>query len=317
MTQSQPISLNAQIPENLSGLRLDQALSTLFPDYSRARLQTWIREGSVQVDGKCLRPKDKVREGQCVHIVATLKVETLWTGQNIALNLIYEDASLLVVNKPAGIVVHPASGNPDRTLVNALLHYAPELEHVPRAGIVHRLDKDTSGLLVVARTLQAHTNLVAQIQAHAVKREYLAVVNGTFTAGGSVNAPMGRHPRQRTRMAVVTSGKTAVTHFRIFERFRAHTALQIFLETGRTHQIRVHMAHIGHPLIGDPTYGTRLKIPARCSLTLQSALRGFKRQALHAKKLTLVHPETGEEMQWEAPIPEDIAELMVCLREVG
>jgi 23S rRNA pseudouridine1911/1915/1917 synthase len=312
---SQPISLATIIPENLHGTRLDQALAILFPDYSRARLQTWIRDGKVMVDEKRLRAKDKVQTGQQIHIETILEAAITWEGQAIQLDIIYEDKSLLIVNKPAGLVVHPAAGNPDSTLVNALLHHAPELKNLPRAGIVHRLDKDTSGLLVVARTLPAHTYLTTQIQAHNVKREYLAIVNGTFTAGGVVDAAMGRHPRQRTKMAVVESGKHAVTHYRIFERFRAHTALQIFLETGRTHQIRVHMAHIAHALVGDPLYGNRLKIPAGCSDELQQLLRGFKRQALHAKKLSFIHPDTGEEMQWEAAIPGDIEALMACLRE--
>jgi len=312
---SQPISLTAIIPENLHNVRLDQALAVLFPDYSRARLQKWVQEGKVAVDGKQLRAKDKIRTGQHIQIETILEAVTPWEGQPIQLDIIYEDESLLVINKPAGLVVHPAAGNPDNTLVNALLYHAPELKNLPRAGIVHRLDKETSGLLVIARTLPAHTYLVTQIQAHAVKREYLAVVNGTFTAGGTVDASMGRHPRQRTKMAVVESGKTAVTHYRIFERFRAHTALQIFLETGRTHQIRVHMAHIGHALIGDPVYGSRLKIPTKCPVELKDMLRHFKRQALHAKKLSLFHPKTGEEMEWEAPVPEDINVLMQCLRE--
>lgn len=313
-TMTQPIFLQATLPEHLNGLRLDQALSALFSDYSRARLQTWIHEGNVWVDGKILRPKDKVKTGQEIKIAASLKSETPWQGQSMALDLVFEDDTLLVVNKPPGLVVHPAAGNPDRTLVNALLHHAPELTHLPRAGIVHRLDKDTSGLLVVARTLQAHHHLVAQIQARSVKREYLAIANGTFTAGGTVDAPLGRHSHQRMRMAVVESGRTAITHYRVQERFRAHSLLKILLETGRTHQIRVHMAHIGHPLVGDPVYGARLKLPPKCTPELQEALRTFKRQALHACRLSLVHPKTGEEMQWEAPLPEDMQALLRCLR---
>jgi 23S rRNA pseudouridine1911/1915/1917 synthase len=311
----QAISLTTIIPENLQGARLDQALAILFSDYSRARLQLWVREGKVTVDGKQLRSKDKVLAGQALHLAATLQQEIFWQGEPIQLDVIYEDASLLIINKPAGLVVHPAAGNLTGTLVNALLHHAPELKNIPRAGIVHRLDKDTSGLLVVARTLPAHTDLVAQIQARTVKREYLAIVNGTFTAGGTIDAPVGRHSRQRTKMAVLESGKTAVTHYRIAERFRAHTALQVFLETGRTHQIRVHMAHIGHALIGDPTYGGRLKMPAGCSEVLRDMLRNFGRQALHAIRLSLTHPKTGQEMQWEAPFPEDIQILMRCLHD--
>jgi len=308
------VSLTAQIPSPLNGLRLDQALAILFPDYSRVRLQSWIRDQKITVDGKYLRPKDKVVSGQIICVEAHLAPQTVWEGQHIPLDIIYEDPFVLVVNKPAGLVVHPAAGNPDHTLVNALLHYAPELVQLPRAGIVHRLDKETSGLLVVARTLSAHTYLVAQIQAHAVQREYLAIVNGTFTAGGTIDAAIGRHPRQRTKMAVLAAGKMAVTHYRIQERFRAHTALQIFLETGRTHQIRVHMAHIGHPLVGDPVYGGRLKIPTGCTPELTTMLCHFKRQALHARKLTLVHPQTKKEMVWEAPLPADMVSLLEYLR---
>jgi 23S rRNA pseudouridine1911/1915/1917 synthase len=309
------ISLTALIPDTLHHTRLDQALALLFPDYSRARLQRWIQDEKVLVDGKHKRAKDKVKTGEQVQIEAELEVEITWEGQAIPLDLIYADEALLIINKPAGLVVHPAAGNPDQTLVNALLHYDPALKNIPRAGIVHRLDKETSGLLVVARTLAAHTYLASQIQAHAVKREYLAVVNGVFISGGTVDAPMGRHPRQRTKMAVVEEGKEAVTHYRVETRFRGHTALQIFLETGRTHQIRVHMAHIGHALVGDPLYGNRLKIPAGCSIALKEMLHGFGRQALHARKLSFVHPITGEEMQWEAPLPEDMQALLACLRE--
>lgn len=315
MTNS--ILLEAVITDELNNLRQDQALAALFPDYSRTRLQAWIANGEVKVDGNVLRGKDKVKAGQKIVVTAMLTPETHWQGQDIKLDIVYEDECLLVINKPAGLVVHPAAGNPDGTLVNALLHYAPELAHVPRAGIVHRLDKDTSGLLVVARTLAAHTSLVAQLQARTVKREYLAVVNGTFTAGGTIDAPMARHPQHRTKMAVSDSesAREAITHYRIKERFAKHTAVQVFLETGRTHQIRVHMAHIGHPLVGDSTYGKRLMIPAGCSAELQATLRGFKRQALHARCLTLIHPQTGETLSWEAPVPEDLQTLLECLRE--
>lgn len=309
------ISLQALVPEALGGSRLDHALSALFPDYSRSRLQTWVRDGNVLIDGKLLRAKDKVKPGQLIRIEAYLQSETAWQGQPIDLDIVFEDDSLLVVNKPAGLVVHPAAGNPDRTLVNALLHHAPELIHLPRAGIVHRLDKDTSGLLVIARTLPAHHHLVAQIQSRTVKREYLAIVNGTFTAGGTVEAPLARHPHQRTRMAVVASGKPAITHYRIAERFRAHTALQVFLETGRTHQIRVHMAHIGHPLIGDATYGGRLRLPPKCTTALQTVLPNFKRQALHAHRLTLTHPKSLQVLEWQAVVPEDMQLLLQALRE--
>lgn len=315
MTTTKHIALTATIPEEMSGLRLDQALAQLFPDYSRSRLQTWIRAGQVMVDGKVIRAKDKVSADQNIEINAELKPETRSLPQDISLNVIYEDESLIVINKPAGFVVHPGAGNPDSTLLNALLHHSPESANLPRAGIVHRLDKETSGLLVVARTLKAHHDLVNQLQERTVKREYLAIVNGILISGGTVDAPIGRHPTQRTKMAVVEHGKPAITHYRISERFSAHTAVKVFLETGRTHQIRVHMGHIKHPLVGDPTYGGRLKIPANTTEDCKMILRSFKRQALHAQKLTLIHPETQEEMTFKAPIPEDFEELIGCLKE--
>ena len=308
------ISLQAHIPECLNNLRLDQALAKLFTDYSRACLQNWIRDGKVLVDHQMLRAKDKITTGQYVCIETELQINTTWQAQSLNLNIVYEDESLLIINKPTGLVVHPGSGNPDKTLVNALLHHAPELVHLPRAGIVHRLDKDTSGLLVVARTLKAYTSLTAQIQAHTVKREYFTVVSGHLISGGTISTPMGRHPKQRIRMAVLPAGRLAVTHYRIHERFSAHTALSVFLETGRTHQIRVHMAHIHHPVVGDPVYG-RLKIPPKCIASLQETLHQLKRQALHAFRLTVMHPEKQIAMSWEAPLPEDIQHLLLVLRE--
>ena len=230
------------------------------------------------------------------------------------LEILYEDSALIVLNKPPGLVVHPGAGNREGTLVNALLHHAPELANVPRAGVVHRLDKDTSGLLVVARTLAAHTHLVAQLQARTVKREYFAIVAGVMTAGGTIEAPVGRHPSERTRMAVVVGGREAVTHYRVLERFRGHTYVRVNLETGRTHQIRVHMAHLHYPLVGDPTYGGRLRLPADSSSTLREALRHFKRQALHAGVLGLIHPESGAALQWDAPLPADMQQLLEALR---
>jgi 23S rRNA pseudouridine1911/1915/1917 synthase len=243
-------------------------------------------------------------------------VEGEWQSEPISLDILHEDAHLIVINKPVGMVVHPAAGNPGGTMLNALLHHAPELRHVPRAGIVHRLDKDTSGVLVVARDLSAHKYLVEQLQARAFVREYLAVVNGVLTAGGTVDAPIGRHPVQRKRMAVVNvGGKSAVTHYRVEQRFRAHTLIKVNLETGRTHQIRVHMAHIHHALVGDQVYGGRLKLPAGSSEELIEVLRKFKRQALHARYLELVHPGTGESMGWEAPIPDDMQHLIDVMQE--
>lgn len=312
---STQINNTAIVPDSLHGLRLDQALAQLFPAYSRSRLQTWVQAGQVSVDQQLQRSKDKVYAGQHILIAATLAEQTPWKAQSIPLSIVYEDDSLLVVNKPPGLVVHPAAGNPDKTLLNALLHHAPDLQMLPRAGIVHRLDKDTSGLLAVAKTLQAHTTLVTQIQNRTMKREYFGLVSGVLTSGGTIAAPMGRHPRHRTQMAVLPpdKGKPATTHYRISKRYAHHTAVQVFLETGRTHQIRVHLAHIGYPLVGDPTYGGRLKIPAGATETLQMALRHFKRQALHAKKLMILHPVSGVLMQWEAPLPEDLVELLSWL----
>jgi 23S rRNA pseudouridine1911/1915/1917 synthase len=308
------IILTATIPEEMSDLRLDQALARLFPDYSRSRLQAWIKAGQVMINGAALKAKDKICTGQEIHINAELIAETTSLPQAISLDILYEDDSIIVINKPAGLVVHPGTGNASYTLLNALLHHHPESVHLPRAGIVHRLDKETSGVLVVAKTLQAHTALVNQLHERTVKREYLAIVNGTLISGGTIDQPMDRHPRQRTKMAVVEDGKPAITHYRISERFPAHTALKVFLETGRTHQIRVHMAHIHHPLVGDPVYGGRLKLPANTSEACREALRSFKRQALHAKKLTLDHPETLEEISFKAPVPEDILALIACLK---
>lgn len=302
------------VPESLAGERIDQALSQLFPDYSRSRLQQWLKNGQIQVDGQQWRAKDKVQGGEQISLVAVQPAEEQWQAEAIPLEIVYEDDQLLVINKPAGLVVHPAVGNRAGTLLNALLHHAPELASVPRAGIVHRLDKETSGLLVVARTLQAQKSLVEQLQARAFLREYDAIVQGRLTAGGSVDAPIGRHPVDRKKMAVVKSGKPAVSHYRIKERFRAHTWLTVRLETGRTHQIRVHMAYIRHPLLGDPAYGGRLQIPRGCSEALQQQLHGFQRQALHARELGLMHPASGESMHWQADLPADMQTLVSVLR---
>lgn len=314
--------LSAEIPEQLAGARLDQALASLFPDYSRARLQRWIKDGHVTVDGKQLRPRDVVHGGEQVSLTVVLAEETRWVPQPLPLDIVFEDEAVLVINKPAGLVVHPGAGNQHSTLSNALLHHAPELESVPRAGIVHRIDKDTSGLLVVARTLTAQKSLVEQLQARAFERQYQAVVMGVMTAGGTVDAAIGRHPINRTRQAVVTiegssSGKEAITHYRVAERFRVHTLVNVKLETGRTHQIRVHMAHIHYPLVGDPVYGGRLRIPPAATPELDKVLRAFKRQALHAASLGFVHPLSGESVSWQAELPEDMQQLLsVCRQDV-
>jgi 23S rRNA pseudouridine1911/1915/1917 synthase len=309
------VHLSSEIPPSLAGKRLDQALAELFPQHSRSRLQEWIRTGQVVLDRRVPKPRDRVRGGEQVEINASSVEQVAWEAQPIALDVVHCDQALLVINKPAGLVVHPAPGNPDRTLVNALLHFDPTLAEVPRAGIVHRLDKDTAGLLVVARTPESHTALVAQLQARAFEREYEAVVTGVLVAGGSIDVPLGRHRVDRTRIAVHAGGRSAVTHYRVVERFRGHTHLRVRLETGRTHQIRVHMAHIHHPLVGDPVYGGRPRLPPGASAELVAALRGFRRQALHAGRLALEHPSTGEWLEWRAPVPEDMAELLDILRE--
>ena len=295
-------------------MRLDQALAEVFSEYSRSRLSVWLKAGLVRVNGEQRRGRDKVWGGEQVEIQAELEEQTDWQAEAIPLDIVFEDAHLIVINKPAGLVVHPAAGNPAGTLVNALLHHDPALGTMPRAGIVHRLDKDTSGLLVVARTLPAQKSLVEQLQARQLLREYEAVVTGVMTAGGMVDAPIGRHPVQRKRMAVTPNGKPAVTHYRVVERFRAHSWIRCRLETGRTHQIRVHLAHIHYPLVGDPVYGGRLRLPKGCGEALAGTLRGFRRQALHAGRLGLTHPQSGKSLEWKARLPADMEHLLAELR---
>ncbi|HCK81720.1 MAG TPA: 23S rRNA pseudouridine(1911/1915/1917) synthase RluD [Candidatus Competibacteraceae bacterium] len=280
-------------------------------------MQQWLKAGQLRVDGRVCRPRDPVAGGETVSGEPVLEPETCALAQDIPLAICYQDEDVLVIDKPAGLVAHPAAGNRDGTLVNALLHHAPELAALPRAGLVHRLDKDTTGLLVVARSLRAHAALVEQLQARRIEREYLAVVNGTPVAGGTVEAPIGRHPVDRQRMAVVAGGKPAVTHYRVLHRFRAHTLLRVKLETGRTHQIRVHLAHLRLPLLGDPVYGGRPRLPPEASLQCLEAIRNFHRQALHAARLALTHPVSGERLEWRADIPPDLAGLLAALRENG
>jgi 23S rRNA pseudouridine1911/1915/1917 synthase len=311
---NQSIHLKVSIPEHLDGQRLDQALAELVPDYSRNRLQQWIRDGQVTLENRASRVRERVHCGDTVRIDAEITGDSGFMAQAIDLDLIHEDDHLLVVNKPPGLVVHPAAGNPDGTLLNALLHHDPGLAALPRAGIVHRLDKDTSGLMVVARTLVAHTRLVEAMQARRIRREYLAVVNGVLSAGGRIDAPIGRHPVDRKRMAVVAGGREAVTHYRVVERFRTHTLVRVRLETGRTHQIRVHMAHLRCPVTGDPVYGGRPRLPRGAGEALTRALREFRRQALHAERLELAHPVSGEYLAWEAPVPADMRRLLETLR---
>lgn len=313
---SQQVQLSAIVAESQLGQRLDQALAELFPDYSRSRIKTWILDDNVQVDGKIInKPKEKVFGGEQIVIDALIEEDERWEPQNIPLDIVYEDQDILVINKPRDLVVHPGAGNPDGTVLNALLYHYPAIADVPRAGIVHRLDKDTTGLMVVAKTIPAQTRLVEALQEREITREYEAVALGTMTAGGTVNEPIARHPTKRTHMTVYPMGKPAVTHYRIMEHFRAHTRLRLRLETGRTHQIRVHMAHIHHPLVGDQLYGGRSRPPKDASETFIQHLRQFDRQALHATMLRLYHPVSGILMEWHAPIPQDMVDLIEALRE--
>jgi len=306
----------AEVPLAAAGRRFDQALAEMFPDYSRSRLSGWIKSGAVTLDGAQAPPRQLLRGGEQVRLEVELETEVTSAPEDIALDLVHEDEHLLVLNKPAGLVVHPGAGNPAGTLMNALLHHDPKLAELPRAGIVHRLDKDTSGLMVVAKTLPACTALVDLLSRHEVERQYEAVVLGTMVAGGTVDEPIGRSMGDRLRQSVrdEEDGKRAVTHYRLRERFRAHSLLQCQLETGRTHQIRVHLAHIGHPLVGDPLYGGGLKLPKGASAELIATLRGFRRQALHAEKLSFLHPATGEALSFSAERPADQLALIEALR---
>lgn len=303
------------VPESCLGKRFDQTLAEMFPDYSRSRLKEWILAGHVTVDGLVVdKAREKMFGGEQIAIDTEIEGEVRFKAQDLPLNIVYEDDDILVINKPAGFVVHPGAGNPDGTVLNALLHHCPQLDVVPRAGIVHRLDKDTTGLMVVAKTIAAQTNLVEALQAREITREYEAIANGIMTAGGLVDEPIGRHATKRTHMAVTFSGRPSITHYRVMEKFRLHTRLRLRLETGRTHQIRVHMAHITHPLVGDPVYGGRPRPPKNASEELREILRQFKRQALHAAMLSLFHPITGEQMTWHADVPEDMVALAEMLR---
>ena len=303
-----------ELPAAVAGARFDVALAAALPQYSRARLQRWIRDGAAVLDGRVVAPRARLAGGEHVRLQAEFTPDTAVAPEAIALRIVHEDESLLVIDKPAGLVVHPGAGNPAHTLQNALLAHDPGLARVPRAGLVHRLDKDTSGLLVVARTPEAHRALVRELQEHLIERNYLALCLGRPTAGGTIDDPIGRHRTQRTRMTVRSDGRPAVTHFRIEERFRGHTLLRVRLETGRTHQIRVHLAHVGLPIAGDPDYGGRRRQVAGASTEVQGALQGFRRQALHAQRLTLTHPETGERLAFEAPVPQDLRALLAVLR---
>lgn len=312
---TQQITLQAEVSADLLGLRLDQALAQLFSDYSRSRIKVWIESDLVRVNGNIVnKAREKVFGGEQIEIQAEIEEEQRFEAQAIALNIVYEDDDILVINKPKDLVVHPGAGNPDGTVLNALLHHCPQIAEVPRAGIVHRLDKDTTGLMVVAKNIPAQTHLVNALQKRQITREYEAIASGIMTQGGKVDEPMARHPTKRTAMAVHPMGKPAVTHYRIMERFRNYTRLRLRLETGRTHQIRVHMAHIAHPLLGDQLYGGRPRPPKGASEAFLEVLRNFKRQALHATMLRLHHPISGELMEWHAPLPEDFVELIDALK---
>lgn len=303
-----------ELPASAAGLRLDQALAAALPQYSRARLQHWIRDGVVRIKGQPARARDRVQGGEQIVVEARFDADTAVGAEALPLDIVYQDDQLLVLNKPAGLVVHPGAGNIRHTLQNALLGRDPALASLPRAGIVHRLDKDTSGLLVIARTPHAQTALSRQLLARAVTREYLTICAGVMTGGGTVDEPIGRHRSDRLRMAIRSDGRPARTHYRVLERFRGHTYLRVKLDTGRTHQIRVHLAHLKHPLVGDPVYGSRLARPRGSGEALMTALRGFKRQALHAAALAFDHPASRERLSFEAPLPADFAGLLEALR---
>ncbi|MDO7258238.1 23S rRNA pseudouridine(1911/1915/1917) synthase RluD [Haemophilus influenzae] len=309
------ITLSAEVQPEQMGQRLDQTLAELFPEYSRSRLKTWIEADLVKLNDRITNiPREKVLGGERIEIIVEVEDETRFEAENIPLNIVYEDDDIIVINKPKDLVVHPGAGNPNGTVLNALLYHYPPISEVPRAGIVHRLDKDTTGLMVVAKTIPAQTKLVRDLQKRKITREYEAVASGIMTKGGTVDQPMARHATKRTLMAVHPMGKPAVTHYRIMENYRNYTRLRLRLETGRTHQIRVHMAHIAHPLLGDQTYGGRLRPPKNAREDFMEVLRNFKRQALHAVMLRLAHPITGEMMEWYAPLPDDFVELLNALK---
>lgn len=316
ITGSATMVRSGQVPEVSAGLRFDQALAKMFPEFSRSQLSGWIRDGFVQLEGACVAPRQRVHGGERVALKVNVAPQVEMLAQPLDLDIRYRDEDVLVLVKPAGLVVHPGAGNRDGTLQNALLHLEPALAELPRAGIVHRLDKQTSGLMVIACSMRAHTALVSMLSRHEVVRQYEAVVSGSMIAGGSVDAPLGRHRTDRLRQAVRedSTGKRALTHYRLRERFRAHTVLQCKLETGRTHQIRVHLAHIGHALVGDPVYAGGLKLPRGASPQLVEALRGFRRQALHAERLEFAHPLSGEALSFEADRPADMQSLIRALR---
>ena len=303
------------IPSRMKGARLDASLAEMLPDYSRSKITAWIKSGDALINGKIFKPKDKTSGDEIVFLTLNQKQSNDWTAEEIPLNVVYEDEDIIVINKQFGLVTHPGAGNWTGTLANALLYYDPTLSRLDRVGIVHRLDKNTSGLMVVARNEKSQKYLVEQLQNHSVDREYSAIVYGHMIAGGTVDEPIGRDSRDRVKQAVSQSGKEALTHYRAIDRFKSHTHVKAILETGRTHQIRVHLSYVGHSLIGDPMYGGRVRFPKKASEELKKALLNFKRQALHSKKLTLKHPISGEVMSWKAPLPNDMQELLSVLKE--
>jgi 23S rRNA pseudouridine1911/1915/1917 synthase len=303
-----------ELPPEYAGRRLDQALAQLLPQYSRSRIQRWIEEGAVLINGLSVRARDLVTGGETATVEARLPKETGIKAEKLPLDIVHEDSAVIILNKPPGVVVHPGAGNPGKTLQNALLAHDPKLKRVPRAGLVHRIDKDTSGLLVVARTVDAQARLVAELAEHDIEREYLAVCTGAMTGGGTVDKPIDRHRSHRLKFTVRSDGREAVTHYRIEKRFRQHTLARVRLETGRTHQIRVHMEHVGYPIVGDPLYGGRKRYPKGATPELRETLENFRRQALHAAKLTLTHPKSGKRVSFDAPLPEDLQGLIDMLQ---
>ena len=310
------IKINLQVPDEYHGQRIDAVLAQLVPDYSRSQISNWIKTGAVLVNHKTCKPKDKAQAGDEIAICVVFSVtdpNSSIQAENIPLNIVYEDQELIVINKPAGLVVHPGAGNPKHTLVNALIHHVPDLAQLPRAGIIHRLDKATTGLLIIAKTLAAHTALIRQMQAREIQRNYLTLVQGTIIAGGTINTAFARHPRNRLKMAVAREGRQAITHYRVNKRFPDFTLLDVRLMTGRTHQIRVHLQHIHHPVVGDPLYSGRMKFPTNASESLRYLLQNFKRQALHAASLQFIHPKSAKELTFTAPMPDDFQELINAL----
>jgi|TARA_B110000495_G_C22936736_1_gene547867 23S rRNA pseudouridine1911/1915/1917 synthase len=307
--------LTILIPERMIGERIDAAISEMLPDYSRSKITLWIKAGDALINEKTFKPKDRVTGNEVVYLSLNQKQSNDWVAEKIPLNIVYEDEDIIVINKQFGLVTHPGVGNWTGTLANALLYYDSSLSKLDRAGIVHRLDKNTSGLMVVAKNEKSQKYLVEQLQAHSIDREYSAIVYGHMIAGGTIDEPIGRDSKDRVKQSVSANGKEAVTHYRAIDRFKSHTHVKAILETGRTHQIRVHLSHAGYPLIGDPMYGGRVRFPKKANEVLKETLLNLKRQALHSKKLTLSHPISGELMSWKAPLPKDMQSLLDVLKE--